>query len=182
MHPTPIPRDRPTSAPMIRLETAAEDPLATLFHDHYGGLVRLVSGLLDDNESCEEVVQDAFAAMANGSARPEPGKEAAYLRSAALNGARSQLRKRRVRRRQPAPALQLVNPAEHDAVIRVENQEILHVVRELPDRQREVLLLRYQADLSESEIAETLGISAGSVKTHASRGLAAVRDRLQETS
>jgi DNA-directed RNA polymerase specialized sigma24 family protein len=44
-----------------------------------------------------------------------------------------------------------------------------------------VLLLRYQAELTEAEIADTLGISAGSVKTHAHRGLAAVRARLEET-
>lgn len=182
MHSTPVPHDRPASALMIRPITAAEDQLETLFNAHYRDLVRLVSGLLDDNGTCEEVVQDAFAAMANGPTRPEPGKEAAYLRSAALNGARSQLRRRRVRRRQPPPALRIVEPAEHDAMIRVENDEILRAVRALPDRQRDVLLLRYQADLSEAEIADTLGISAGSVKTHASRGLAAVRDRLQETS
>jgi DNA-directed RNA polymerase specialized sigma24 family protein len=45
-----------------------------------------------------------------------------------------------------------------------------------------VLLLRFQADLSETEIAETLGISPGSVKTHASRGLVAVRRQLEDRS
>ena len=48
-------------------------------------------------------------------------------------------------------------------------------MRALPDRQREVLALRYYLDLSEAEIAETLGIARGSVKAHASRGAATLR-------
>ncbi len=48
----------------------------------------------------------------------------------------------------------------------------------LPARQREVLVLRYYLDLSEADIAATLGISRGAVKSHASRGVAALRERL----
>lgn len=174
--PRPIPplllMDEPTL-------TVTEDWLETLFHAHYAGLVRLVSGLVDDNETCEEVAQDAFAALARLDHRPEPAREAAYLRSAVLNGARSQLRKRRVRRRHLHPVPDPADPADVPALARVENQRILAAIRELPRRQSEVLLLRYQADLDEAEIARTLGISPGSVKTHASRGLAAVRARLE---
>ena len=53
------------------------------------------------------------------------------------------------------------------------------MLRTLSPRQRQVLVLRYYLDLSEAAIAETLGISAGSVKTHASRGLAALADSLE---
>lgn len=53
-------------------------------------------------------------------------------------------------------------------------------LRALPDRQREVLALRYYLDLSEAEIARTLGISKGSVKTHAHRGLATLAPRLED--
>ena len=55
---------------------------------------------------------------------------------------------------------------------------VLAEVRALPGRQREVLSLRFYLDLSEAEIAATLGISAGSVKTHAHRGLARLAERL----
>ena len=53
-------------------------------------------------------------------------------------------------------------------------------MRRLPRRQREVLALRYYLDLSEAEIADTLGISRGAVKSHASRGAAALRDLLRD--
>ena len=49
-----------------------------------------------------------------------------------------------------------------------------------PDRQREVLALRYYLDLSEAEIADALGISRGAVKSHASRGSAALRTLLDD--
>jgi RNA polymerase sigma factor (sigma-70 family) len=55
---------------------------------------------------------------------------------------------------------------------------VLDAMRELPTRQREVLALRYYLELSEAEIAETLGISRGAVKSHASRGAAALRELL----
>jgi RNA polymerase sigma factor (sigma-70 family) len=56
---------------------------------------------------------------------------------------------------------------------------VSRALRTLPRRQREVLVLRYYDGATEAEIAETLGIGLGSVKTHASRGLHAVADRLE---
>jgi RNA polymerase sigma factor (sigma-70 family) len=57
---------------------------------------------------------------------------------------------------------------------------VLDALRALPNRQREVLALRYYLDLSEAQIAETLGISRGAVKSHASRGAASLRELLEE--
>ena len=59
---------------------------------------------------------------------------------------------------------------------------MLDAIQQLPDRQREVLALRYYLDLSEAEIAETLGISRGAVKSHASRGVAALRTLMEDVS
>ena len=59
---------------------------------------------------------------------------------------------------------------------------VLDAMRTLPDRQREVLALRYYLDLSEADIASTLGISRGAVKSHASRGVAALRTLMEDLS
>ena len=59
---------------------------------------------------------------------------------------------------------------------------MLDALRALPARQREVLALRYYLDLSEADIAATLGISRGAVKSHASRGAAALRTLLEDPS
>jgi RNA polymerase sigma factor (sigma-70 family) len=55
---------------------------------------------------------------------------------------------------------------------------LIAAVRDLPRRQREVIVLRYLADLSVPEVAAALGVSPGSVKTHAHRGIARLRDEL----
>ena len=160
---------------------ASDHAVEQLFDEHYPSLVRLAAVLLDDVGECEEIVQDAFAGLLRFDGGPAPGKEAPYLRSAVLNGARSRLRRRGVRRRHLQPAPPPEPSAEGVAVDRVEMQRVLTAVRGLPRRQSEVLLLRYHADLSEQEIADTLGIAPGSVKTHASRGLASLRTALEET-
>jgi RNA polymerase sigma factor (sigma-70 family) len=75
-----------------------------------------------------------------------------------------------------------VPSAESFAVAAVERAEVLAALRSLPRRQRETLILRYYSDLSEAQIAETLGISQGAVKSHAFRGLAALRTLLENAS
>ncbi|MBA2498021.1 MAG: SigE family RNA polymerase sigma factor, partial [Acidimicrobiia bacterium] len=139
--------------------------LEAMHRQHYRSLVRLASLLVDDVGSCEELVQDAFVRVWRRG--PPPCGEdrlPSYLRSAVLNGARSHLRRSRVARRhlQPVPGPTSgpdANPLVGD------QHRVLSALRSLPDRQREVLALRYYLDLSEAEIATTLGISTGSVKT-----------------
>ncbi len=65
--------------------------------------------------------------------------------------------------------------ADEAALARDRRTAVLEALQALPRRQREVLALRHYLDLSEAEIADALGISRGSVKTHASRGAAALR-------
>ena len=64
-------------------------------------------------------------------------------------------------------------------MLHVEHDSVVRVLHGLARRQREVLVLRYYEQLSEAEIAATLGCSVGSVKTHASRGLQAVAEHLR---
>jgi RNA polymerase sigma factor (sigma-70 family) len=70
--------------------------------------------------------------------------------------------------------------AESTVLEREEKRSVVAALATLPWRQRQVLVLRYYADLSESDIAATLGISRGAVKSHASRGVAALTRRLEE--
>lgn len=157
--------------------------LAALHRDHYRSLVKLASLLVHDVGRCEELAQEAFVALASrpGTLR-DPARAPAYLRSAVLNGARSLHR-----RRDPAARLRSVQATRpdperpEDAVGRHDDEAaVLEALRALPHRQQEVLVLRYWMDLPESEIAATLGIGAGTVKTHAARGLAALAARLED--
>ena len=157
--------------------------LAGLHRAHYRDLVKLASLLVSDVGRCEELVQEAFVQLAArpGSLRDE-AKAPAYLRSAVLNGARSVRR-----RRDPVDRLRVVGATgpsperPDDAAGRHDDEAaVLEALRSLPHRQQEVLVLRYWLDLPEAEIAATLGIGAGTVKTHAARGLAALATRLED--
>jgi RNA polymerase sigma-70 factor (sigma-E family) len=166
----------------VRDAVHASDPgdLEAVYREHYRSLVRLASLLVDDVGTCEEIVQEAFVRVwRRGPVLRQRGGLPAYLRSAVLNGARSHLRRSVVARRhldsRPAPS---VDPGSGG--LPGDADRVLHALRSLPDRQREVLALRYYLDLSEAEIAATLGISAGSVKTHAHRGLATLAERLED--
>jgi RNA polymerase sigma-70 factor (sigma-E family) len=162
---------------MMMASVAATSDLDQLYREHYRSLVRLASILVDDVTLCEELVQDAFVAVLRRSGGwADPDRAPAYLRSAVLNGARSHLRKQQVRRRwlRSVDGPGTSPPADGRALVDAETQAMLGALRHLPDRQREVLVLRFYLDLSEAEIARTLGISTGSVKTHAHRGLAAL--------
>ena len=157
-----------------------EEQVARLHRQHYRPLVRLAALLLDDVGSSEEVVQDAFVKMQLGWDRlADPECAPAYLRSVVLNGARSRMRRRQVRARHlhavppPAPS------AEAGALAADEHDRVVGALRRLAARQREAVVLRYYLDLSEAEMATTMGISAGSVKTHLHRGLAALHETLE---
>lgn len=146
--------------------------LPDLYRDHYRGLVRLASFNVDDVETAEEVVQDAFVKLLSGNYDIEPGREIGYLRSMVLNGARSALRKRKVRRDHTPDPPELAEAAEIHGVGATEHDRVIQALRRLPEKQASVLVLRYYLDLSEADIADTLGIARGSVKSHAHRGLA----------
>jgi RNA polymerase sigma-70 factor (sigma-E family) len=151
-----------------------------VFNAHYSHLVRMARLLVDDKETAEDVVMDAFMSLhRRWTGIRQPDQAYRYVRSCVLNGARSRLRRRRLSRLHETglPA----EPAPHPdfAVDETERAAVMRLLRALPIRQRQVLVLRYFLDLSEAEIADELGVSPGSVKTHASRGLAALRRALE---
>lgn len=163
-------------------DTAVEELYAT----HYGRLVRLSVLLVRDVETAEEVVQDSFVAM-HGRWRSlqEPDQALAYLRQAVVNRSRSVLRHRGVRARHSevhAPVVRHLPGADEDTLVSERRAAVLDAMRALPTRQREVIALRYYLDLSEADIAQALGISRGAVKSHASRGVAALRTLMEDVS
>ncbi len=150
-----------------------------LYAAHRLGLVRLAYLLVDDLTLAEDLVQDAFLGLhRRRGALLDPAAALGYLRTSVVNGSRSALRRRRTVRTY-APRLRPVpedaEPADRRLMRVAVHEEVLTALRTLPPRQREVLVLRYWSDLSERQIANTLGISEGSVKSAASRGL----DRLE---
>jgi RNA polymerase sigma-70 factor (sigma-E family) len=158
----------------------ADQAVTELYARHYRGLVRLSTLLLRDPWAAEEVVQDAFVAMHGAWRRlREEDKALAYLRRTVVNRSRSALRHRAVRERYATVEEGYLPSAEAGAMTRLDADAVLVALRALPVRQREALVLRYWADLPEAEVAAAMRVSKGSVKTHTSRGLSALRASLE---
>lgn len=169
----------------------ADRAISVLYASAWVSLVRLAWLILHDQAQAEEVVQDAFIAIHPKVVElTERGAALAYLRRSVVNGCRSRQRHAGVERRHmsrvagaaEAPGRMAAPSAESVAVEHAEAIALHEALRHLPGRQQEVLLLRYYLDQSEEQIADALGISAGSVKTHAHRGLKALRSAMEATS
>jgi len=145
-------------------------------------LVRLALLLVDDLPTAEDVVQDVFAALYRRHGERLAGLDNpdAYLRTSVVNTSRSVLRRRRTVRAHVPERQGHAPSAEEPVLLREEHGEVVAALHRLTRRQREVLVLRYWSHLSEAQIADTLGLSRGAVKSTASRALAALRRQLED--
>ena len=158
----------------------ADRAVTAIYSEHYRSLVRLAAFLVRDTATAEEVVQDSFVAMHGAWRRlRDTDKALSYLRQSVVNRSRSVLRHRMVvDKNTPKPPPDMPS-AEHGAIIQLERSAVVSALRALPDRQREALVLRYYGDLSEAQIASTMGISRGAVKSHTARAMSALRAVLE---
>ena len=123
----------------------------------------------------DELVQEALARVYVAWPRITPGAEAAYTRRTMLNVYLNDQRKRRrevLTDQTPEPAV-----PDHDRELALTLTELL---KDLPDKQRAVIVLRFWEDLTVPQIAECTGVAEGTIKSQISRALAALRDRLAE--
>ena len=172
-----------TAPATARLEWSADRAVTELYSTHYRMLVRLSALLVRDIPTAEEVVQDAFVNMHGGWQRLRDAEKAlAYLRQSVVNRSHSVLRHSTVVDKnllKPPPDMP---SAEHGAMTLLERSAVVSALRDLPERQRQAIVLRYYADLSEAEIADAMKISRGAVKSHTARAMTALRAALEQES
>jgi RNA polymerase sigma-70 factor (sigma-E family) len=154
--------------------------LPELFHAHYRRLLALAVLVTDDRATAEDLVQEAFARL-HGRALADPDRALAYLRSTVLNLSRSRLRRLRTARKHERTDDAVLPSAEEHVLLRADQREVLAALRQLSPRQRQALVLRYWEDMSEAQVAAAMGLSNGAVKSHTSRGMAALRRILEPT-
>jgi len=162
--------------------TAAVDALVVeLFNREASSLVRLARLFVDDRNAAEDLVQEGFIRLARSAHRiQDPTKAAAYLRTIVLNLARDHNRRGLVSLRHHLPLDDRRASAEDEVQLGDDHRQVIDALRGLPHRQRDCLVLRYYHELGVDEIAEALGVSRNSVKTHLRRGLDALERRLGE--
>jgi RNA polymerase sigma-70 factor (sigma-E family) len=161
----------------------ARQAVSALYEAHAVGLIRLAIVMLGDRPAAEDVVQEAFCGLYRRWGQlDDPGNAQRYVRSAVLNGCRSALRRlhRESRSARPDEWLETSESAEALALVNAEHRAVLSALRRLPARQREALVLRFYLDLPEPEIARSMGVSPGTVKSTTSRALAALGRLVQE--
>ena len=141
------------------------DPVSALYEQHYASLVRLAALLVRDTATAEVIVQDSFVAVAPAwRRRGDVDGALDFLRQSVLDRSRSALRH----------GIPPASPAGGPAA----STPLLAALGALPARQREVLVLRYYANLSEEQAADTIGISRAAVRRLATLANAALRTLL----
>jgi RNA polymerase sigma-70 factor (sigma-E family) len=171
-----------TAGPERDAGDGAEAAVAALYRDSAVGLIRLAYVMLDDLPGAEDVVQEAFCGLYRRWDRLKDADSAMfYVRASVLNGCRSALRRRAVRRRVLADQPPAVS-AEAVVLSGEEREEVIRAVGRLPHRQREALALRFYLDLPDEQIARVMGIRPGTVRSATCRALEALGRALKETS
>ena len=163
------------------MPAVGQSEIEGVFRAEHGRAVAVLARVFGDLDVAEEAVQDAFVSLHRRWKKlRDPGAAAAYLRTSVVHNTRSIQRRRSVAARHPVDSPLDVPSAEYGALRAVAGSAVVAALQQLPARQREALVLRYYADLSEAEIAEAMKISRGAVKSHASRGMAALRAHLEQ--
>jgi RNA polymerase sigma-70 factor (sigma-E family) len=161
----------------------SEEAVRDLFEANYRPLTRLAAILVRDTATAEEIVQDAFMALYRPGGKSRDAEEAvSYLRQVVINRSRTVLRRRTAAGKYTPKPEPDAPSAEQGAITLLEHSAVVSALRELPERQREVVVLRYYADLTEAEIAAAMGISRGTVKAHTARAMHALRTALESDS
>lgn len=170
--------------------TRTTDPLAEpqtfddFVADHGSRLTGLARRTLRDPHAAEDVLQDVLArAYLRWDRIACMDDPTAYVNRMLLNACTSWWR-RAARRESPVDDLSRGRPepwqAAQDTAV-VERDHMLALLRRLPGRQRVVLVLRHYERLDDVEIARLLGVSTGTVRSNAHRGLARLRQNLATT-
>ena len=148
----------------------ADAEFEAFFDATWKRVVQMIRRMGLNSQDAEDVALDAMAIVYDRWDRvgPLPYREGWMLKVAAHRALR-QLKK--ANRRAPSGESLPVTP-EEDVVTRI---SVRDGIARLPRRQRDVIALRYLADMPEDQVAEALGLNPGTVKQHASRGRAALR-------
>ena len=177
----PVPRDSRAETRSAEAGRDADRAVTALYLTHYRSLVKTATLLVRELTTAEEIVQDSFVAVHAAWRRlPDTDHALSYLRRAVVDRSRAALRQHTVVDKL-APRLAPEVPSDQgQPSIEVERSAFISALWTLPARQREVVVLRYFADLPETQVASATGISESAVKTHVARAMSSLRTELRK--
>ena len=157
--------------------------LIELYHTYAADLLEMLWVFVGDKATAEDLVQESFIRVHRARPQVAHGNALrAYLRTTAFNLARSGFRRKLVALRHRPPQSEPTASPEVDVMLSEDQHELATALRRLPTRQRQCIVLRYWSELSDHEVADELGISVNSVKTHLRRGMAGMEKHLEKWS
>jgi RNA polymerase sigma-70 factor (sigma-E family) len=160
----------------VIVDASATAEFSEFAHSRWPRLVRLAYGITGDRGKAEDLAQTALAsAYASWSRVRRADDPDAYLRRIVLNAYRGGFRKRRVTEELTGSLPEAGSVTADPSGRQDDRAAIIAALVALPQRQREVIVLRFWLDLTEAQVANALGCSVGNVKSQASRAL----DRLR---
>jgi len=171
----------PTDEQVLEAVGRGDDDALGVLYDRFGRLAfRLAYRILRDRALAEDAVQEAFLAVwrSADAYKRERAKPSTWILTVVHRRAVDLVRREQIRRGEPlevAPEPS-VGPADEDAVLRDRRAAVQAALTELPGDQRQALELAYYGGLTQSELAERLGVPLGTVKSRMFAGL----DRLRE--
>ena len=156
------------------------DEMRELYDRCHADMVRFAAFLTGRVDSAEDVAQDAFLRVFDAWDRiDDPGRAEAYLKTTVVNLVRGGHRRDQTAERHSGDqSPTVVASAEDDAIDELGRRRVLDAVAALPLRQRACVVMRHWMRMTETEIAETLDLSVGSVRTHAKRGTKRLQSQL----
>jgi RNA polymerase sigma factor (sigma-70 family) len=161
---------------------ADDDVYADLFAGRRDTVYRLAWYLCGNEHVAEEVTAEVFARVLPKWRRGDVIEPLAYLRRAVVNEVRSRHRRRGHEQRALARTYTKESRFVVDTDRLAASEPLIAALQKIPIRQRVVVILRFHDDLSEADVARILGSPVGTIKAQTSRGLAALRSLLEETS
>ena len=159
-----------------------------LFRAEYARLCRVAARLVHDRALAEEIVSEAMLAVWRRRQHVDWDRPAPYVYRVVINECKDVLetagKQRAIQSR--VATLDLI-PRQRTSSESVDQRvtgdaQVVDLLQQLPMQQRSVVVLRVYEDMAELDVAEALGISVGSVKSHYSRGLAALRTAMAQVS
>ena len=163
--------------PVATMDTA---DFAHVYAAHHAEALRLAYLLCGNRERAEDAVAEAFVRVYRQMGRGDIQHPRAYVRRAVVNEVNSRFRRLALERREASKRTGDDRGARGADEALADTDEMFAALRQLSDRQRTVVVLRFYEDLSEKAIAEAMGISVGTVKSTLSRGMDKLRSLLAE--
>lgn len=160
--------------------TRTGDDFAQVYAAHHAEVLRLAYLLCGNKERAEDAVAEAFVRVYRQMGRGPIHHPKAYLRRAVVNEVNSRFRRLAIERREAAKRSGDDRGARSADEALADHDEVFTALRQLSERQRTAVVLRFYEDLPEKAIAEAMGVSIGTVKSTLSRGMERLRTLLAQ--